>query len=104
MMWGPARVVRRRVKATQRRAREWTMILKALLSTEHPVLAHLIPMRRCNLACAYCNEFDHASQPVPLETMFQRINRLAALGTTIITISGGEPLLHPGLDDIIRRI
>ncbi len=80
------------------------MILKALLSTRHPVLAHIIPMRRCNLACAYCNEFDHWSDPVPLEVMFCRIDRLAALGTTIITISGGEPLLHPGLDDIIRRI
>ncbi len=80
------------------------MILKAVFSTEHPVLVHLIPMRRCNLACAYCNEFDHASQPVPLETMFRRVDRLAALGTTIVTISGGEPLLHPGLDDVIRRI
>src|SRR5512142_2013447 len=100
----PGTLFRRRAKALQRRARELLMIAKGLLSTEHPVLAHLIPMRRCNLACAYCNEFDHASQPVPLDTMFQRINRLAALGTTIITISGGEPLLHPGLDDIIRRI
>ncbi len=80
------------------------MIAKALFSTRHPVLAHLIPMRRCNLACAYCNEFDHSSQPVPLETMFRRIDQLAALGTTIVTISGGEPLLHPGLDEIIRRI
>jgi MoaA/NifB/PqqE/SkfB family radical SAM enzyme len=80
------------------------MILKAVLSTDHPVLAHIIPVRRCNLACAYCNEFDHSSQPVALETMFGRIDRLAALGTSVITISGGEPLLHPGLDDIIRRI
>src|SRR5262249_16236219 len=29
---------------------------------------------------------------------------LAELGTTIITISGGEPLLHPDLDDIIARM
>jgi MoaA/NifB/PqqE/SkfB family radical SAM enzyme len=36
--------------------------------------------------------------------MLGRINRLAGLGTTIITISGGEPLLHPQLDDIIREI
>jgi len=80
------------------------MILRALVSTDHPVLAHIIPMRRCNLACAYCNEFDHSSQPVSLETMFRRIDHLAALGTTVSTISGGEPLLHPGLDEIIRRI
>ncbi len=103
-MWAPGRTIRKRLKAQQRRAREWAMIFRALASTNHPVLAHIIPMRRCNLACAYCNEFDHNSQPVPLETMSARIDRLAALGTTVITISGGEPLMHPALDDIIRRI
>jgi len=80
------------------------MIAKGLLSADHPILAHIIPMRRCNLSCAYCNEYDKHSDPVPTATMFQRIDRLADLGTTIITISGGEPLLHPELDEIIRRI
>ena len=80
------------------------MIAKGLASTGHPVLAHLIPMRRCNLACTYCNEFDDFSKPVPLETLYERLDRLAALGTTIITISGGEPLLHPELDLVIARI
>jgi MoaA/NifB/PqqE/SkfB family radical SAM enzyme len=36
--------------------------------------------------------------------MYERIDRLAALGTTIVTISGGEPLLHPDLDLVIGRI
>ena len=80
------------------------MIAKGLLSKDHPILAHIIPMRRCNLACAYCNEYDKHSDPVPTATMFQRIDRLADLGTTIVTISGGEPLLHPELDEIIRHI
>jgi MoaA/NifB/PqqE/SkfB family radical SAM enzyme len=80
------------------------MIAKGLASTSHPVLAHIIPMRRCNLACGYCNEYDDVSKPVPLDTMFQRLDRLADLGTNIITISGGEPLLHPELDQIIGRI
>src|SRR5262249_23496301 len=40
----------------------------------------------------------------PLETMYERLDRLAGLGTTIITISGGEPLLHPDLDAIITHI
>jgi len=80
------------------------MIGKGLLSTDHPVQAHIIPMRKCNLSCAYCNEYDDVSSPVPLEEMYRRIDKLAELGTTLVTISGGEPLLHPGLDDIIRRI
>jgi MoaA/NifB/PqqE/SkfB family radical SAM enzyme len=96
--------LRREIRFWNTRFREWRMIAKGLLSTKHPVLAHLIPIRRCNLACAYCNEFDKSSQPVPLEVMFRRVDQLASLGTTIVTISGGEPLLHPQLEDIIRRI
>lgn len=84
--------------------REFTFLAKALLSTDHPVLAHLIPMRRCNLACAYCNEYDHTSEPVALDIINRRIDKLAELGTTAIIISGGEPLLHPGLEKIIARI
>jgi len=80
------------------------MIAKGLLSTDHPVMAHIIPMRRCNLSCTYCNEYDDFSKPVPLETMKERIDHLHRLGTTIVTISGGEPLLHPELDDLIRYI
>jgi len=80
------------------------MIAKGLLSNKHPVLAHLIPIRRCNLSCAYCNEYDAVSMPVPTEVMLGRVDRLASLGITIITISGGEPLLHPELETIIRRI
>jgi hypothetical protein len=68
------------------------------------VLAQIVPIRRCNLACTYCNEFDDHSAPVPTATMLERIGHLARLGTANIEISGGEPLLHPDLDDIIRGI
>jgi MoaA/NifB/PqqE/SkfB family radical SAM enzyme len=61
-------------------------------------------MRRCNLACAYCNEYDDVSQPVPLPVMRARVDQLAALGTMAVTISGGEPLMHPELDGIVARI
>ena len=84
--------------------REAAFISKALLKTNHVVLAHIIPMRRCNLACGYCNEYDQTSKPVALEVMKRRIDRLGELGTSIITISGGEPMMHPQLDDIIRHI
>lgn len=67
-------------------------------------MAHIVPMRRCNLACAYCNEYDDVSDPVPLAIMQGRIDDLARLGTNVVTISGGEPLLHPELDGVIARI
>ena len=96
--------IRRKFLATHRKLRELRMIAKGLVSTRHPLLVHIIPIRRCNLSCTYCNEFDDFSKPVPNEEMFSRIDRLGAMGTGIITISGGEPLLHPELDEIIRRI
>jgi MoaA/NifB/PqqE/SkfB family radical SAM enzyme len=80
------------------------MLASAFSSTDHPLLAHIIPVRRCNLACEYCNEYDDFSKPVLTEVMFQRVDKLGALGTSVITISGGEPLLHPELDQIIARI
>ncbi len=36
--------------------------------------------------------------------MIRRIDRLGELGTAVVTISGGEPLLHPELDQIIARM
>jgi MoaA/NifB/PqqE/SkfB family radical SAM enzyme len=100
----PPSRVQRDLAAAKRRVRELWMIGKALASTDHPVMAHIVPMRRCNLSCAYCNEYDDFSKPVAVETMYHRIDRLAKLGTTVVTISGGEPLLHPELDLIIARV
>lgn len=96
--------VKYRWKAASRRVRELSLVGHALLSTRHPVMAQIVPMRRCNLSCAYCNEYDEVSKPVPIDGMLRRIDHLAHLGTSIITISGGEPLLHPELDQIIARI
>ncbi len=84
--------------------REFRFVMQGLLSTNHPVLAHVIPMRRCNLSCTYCNEYDDVSKPVPTETMSRRIDKLADLGTSAIILSGGEPLLHPEIEKIIERI
>ena len=96
--------VRRLARRGHRVYREVRMVALALKSSRHPVLAHVVVTRRCNLACTYCSEFDDFSKPVNLAEMLRRIDRLAALGTTAVTLTGGEPLLHPQLDDIIRQI
>jgi MoaA/NifB/PqqE/SkfB family radical SAM enzyme len=94
----------RRLQAATRKAREVATVAHALASTDHVVMAQIVPMRFCNLSCAYCNEYDKVSEPVPVDEMLRRIDHLARLGTSIITISGGEPLTHPDLDAIIARI
>jgi MoaA/NifB/PqqE/SkfB family radical SAM enzyme len=74
-----------------------------LLDRKHPLLVHVIAMRRCNLACGYCNEYDAVSQPVPAGIVKARLDRLARLGTATVTFSGGEPLMHPEIDDLIAH-
>jgi MoaA/NifB/PqqE/SkfB family radical SAM enzyme len=87
----------------QRTLRIAGKIAWAILDRHHPVLVHLIPMRRCNLSCAYCNEYDAVSKPVATDTLLARIDKLAELGTAVMTFSGGEPMLHPDLDKLVAR-
>ncbi|HEV2419959.1 MAG TPA: radical SAM protein [Terriglobia bacterium] len=96
--------LRRKVHIFGLRVRELRMIAWGVIHKRHPIDVHLIPIRRCNLTCAYCNEYDDFSKPVPLPELKKRVDKLAELGVTIITISGGEPLLHPELDQLIRHI
>jgi len=84
--------------------RELRMVFSGLTSTRHPLLAHIIPTRRCNLSCTYCNEYDDFSAPISSDVMLRRIDLLARLKTAVVTLSGGEPLLHPQAEAIIRRI
>lgn len=94
----------RRRRTVDRRLREAKLVMRGALHTDHPIMAHIIPIRRCNLTCAYCNEYDTYSKPVPIDTMLRRVELLGNLKTGVITLSGGEPLLHPELDEIIRGI
>jgi MoaA/NifB/PqqE/SkfB family radical SAM enzyme len=80
------------------------MLANAFRYPYRPVAVHLIPIRRCNLSCSYCSEYDDCSEPVPTSDLLRRVDLLADLGTGIVTFSGGEPLLHPDLDVIIRQI
>ena len=96
--------VRKRLRKISRRAREIQMILKGAAHKYHPILVHLIPIRRCNLSCTYCNEYDDFSKPIDKAVIKQRLDYLADLGTSIVTMSGGEPILHPDLDEIISHV
>jgi MoaA/NifB/PqqE/SkfB family radical SAM enzyme len=103
-MSDPHQLRLRRTRTLSRHLREAALIVKGAASTSHPIMAHIIPIRRCNLTCAYCNEYDDYSKPVPLDTLKRRLDLLGRLKTGIITLSGGEPLLHPELDDVICHI
>ncbi|MBI3265303.1 MAG: radical SAM protein [Acidobacteria bacterium] len=92
------------VRKTHRKLRVLREFARGLRDVDHPLLVHIIPIRRCNIDCGYCNEYDKVSEPVPIETMTARIDRLAAMGASVVACSGGEPMLHPDLDTIITTI
>ena len=102
----PVRV--RRAARTWRRMRRIAggvrLIARALVDTAHPLLVQIVPIRRCNIDCAYCNEYDKFSPPVPADVMRRRIDRLAEFRTEAVSFTGGEPLLHPSLAQLITHV
>lgn len=68
-----------------------------------PLLAQMVVIRRCNLSCGYCSEFDKTSNPIPVELLENRLEKLKELGTFGISLTGGEPTLHPDLPRLIRK-
>jgi len=80
------------------------VVARTLTCADRPQVAHLVVTRRCNLSCGYCNEYDRVSAPVPLEDLLERVSHLHRLKTSVIACSGGEPLLHPHIDRLIRAI
>lgn len=74
--------------------------VRALADPTSPLLVQMVVTRRCNLTCGYCNEYDDFSPPIPLETLKKQIDHIADLGTLVLTMTGGEPFIHPQLDEI----
>lgn len=60
---------------------------------------------RCNLRCQHCYD-PHASaagERIELATARELIDQAAAMGVTHLVLSGGEPTLHPHLEEIVRH-
>jgi MoaA/NifB/PqqE/SkfB family radical SAM enzyme len=71
-----------------------------------PVHVQLVPTNRCNLACKYCSfkESDRTQQ-LSKEDLDGIVDMCKSLGTKGITITGGgEPLLHPQINELIENI
>jgi len=62
----------------------------------------MVIIRRCNLACGYCTEYDKTSSPIAFEILEQRLRKLKDLGTFGISLTGGEPTMHPDLPRLVR--
>lgn len=68
-----------------------------------PQKLNLMLTKRCNLSCAFCNfpDANYKTEDMPREEAFKAIDSAANLGIKDLEITGGEPLLHPELFEII---
>lgn len=56
--------------------------------------------KNCNLACRAC--FGRSGEELPLKTAEAALREAASLGVKSVRFTGGEPLLHPGLEKLLR--
>lgn len=71
-----------------------------------PIVLSISITSRCNLKCAYCYslEDNRTAKDVPAEEVIKTIDEFYSLGTRVVMLQGGEPLLHKDLDDIVNHV
>ena len=84
-----------------------TYLIKQKLkqNARYPLVLMLEPLFQCNLACAGCGKIAY-----PKDILQQRVSKEAALAAVdecdapIVSIPGGEPLIHDEMPEIVRGI
>jgi hopanoid biosynthesis associated radical SAM protein HpnH len=70
-----------------------------------PLVLELEPLFACNLACAGCGKIQHPhdvlKQRMPVE---QAVAAVEECGAPVVSIAGGEPLMHPQIDQIVNEL
>jgi hopanoid biosynthesis associated radical SAM protein HpnH len=72
---------------------------------KYPLIVELEPLFQCNLACEGCGKIQHPEHELrrrmPVE---QAVNAVLECGAPMVSIAGGEPLIHPEIDEIVRQL
>ncbi|MGW4486709.1 adenosyl-hopene transferase HpnH [Amycolatopsis sp. NPDC004368] len=83
----------------------YLMKQKLLRKEKFPLLVELEPLFACNLKCAGCGKIAQPhtllKQRMPVE---QAVGAIEESGAPMVSIAGGEPLMHPKIDEIVRQL
>ncbi len=70
-----------------------------------PLIVELEPLYACNLKCEGCGKIQHPAgvlkQRMPVA---QAVGAVLESGAPMVSIAGGEPLMHPQIDEIVRQL
>jgi hopanoid biosynthesis associated radical SAM protein HpnH len=67
----------------------------------YPLVLMLEPLFRCNLACAGCGKIDYPDQRLSVAQCLEAVDEC---GAPVVSIAGGEPLIHSELPQIVEGI
>ena len=69
----------------------------------YPLVLMLEPLFRCNLACAGCGKIDYPEEILDKRLSYEDcMDAIDECGTPIVSIAGGEPLIHKDMPRIVR--
>ncbi|TAE04414.1 MAG: radical SAM protein, partial [Bacteroidetes bacterium] len=70
--------------------------------TSRPVLCNYYVTYRCNASCAFCDIWERPSPYITVESVRENLPHLKRLGVKVIDFTGGEPLLHRQMPEILQ--
>ena len=71
----------------------------------YPLVLMLEPLFRCNLACAGCGKIDYPDEILNKRLSYDEcINSVEECGSPMVSIAGGEPLIHKEMSNIVKEL
>jgi hopanoid biosynthesis associated radical SAM protein HpnH len=70
---------------------------------KYPLVLMLEPLFRCNLACAGCGKIDYPKEILDKRLSYDEcMNAIDECGAPVVSIAGGEPLIHKEMNQIVN--
>lgn len=73
-----------------------------MLLRSKPVLCNYYLTYRCNASCSFCDIWERPSPYVNKDNFTQNMRDLKKLGVKVVDLTGGEPLLHREVADLLQ--